>query len=249
MQRRHYPLKTTEEDSPPQWLQEVLKRGFVPPRTYNLLNVDDMFAYIPALDKRLCNIPNKRVYVLEGLPGSGKTSIANRLTARKNLLVLPQILPKEPKFDQTMPINFYLKSEELKTQKIEAAYKQNYILDRYYVSTMAFYWARDELKGTKEYLKVFNWYKKSMENGKIVKPFVTFLIKTPIGESLKRKNRRPSNDLKNLWLNKKFLALVNDYYDYFYQAIEPRSTLVILDGLLPLERSFLYVQRTLISKI
>lgn len=242
---------STEEsgqDFTPQWLREVLKRGFVPPKSHNLFATDDMFSHIPVSGEKIQHIPDKRIYVLEGLPGSGKTSIANYFTVKENILALSQILPIEPKFDQAMPVSFYVKSEELKTQKIKTTGEQAYLLDRYYVSTMAFYWACDKLRGTREYPEVFSWYKRSVEKGKILKPFRTFLIQIPVDESLKRKNRQPSNNLKNLWLNKRFLAHVNNYYDYFYQVIEPHSTLVTIDGLLPLKQILSYVRATLICE-
>ncbi len=213
----------------PQWLKEVLNRGFKPKKIYHDFD-KYLFSYINLLNTKLINIPNTKIFVLEGLPGSGKTSIWNYFRRDKKILTVKQILPAEPKFDQSMNQSFYFKSDELKTEKCLNSNKQFCLLDRYYVSTLAFYWAYDKIHKTKTYKITFDWYKKSLQNRKLIKPFFVFYINTPLTMSLKRKKRIANIKYDILWLNKKFLRYFNNYYNYFYQNIEPQTKVIKLLG-------------------
>lgn len=216
-------------DNIPQWLKEVLNRGFKPKKIYH--NLDKyLFGYIDPLSTKLIKIPNTKIFTLEGLPGSGKTSTWNHFKKDKKILRIRQILPVEPKFDQAMRQSFYFRSDELKTKKCLKSNKQICLLDRYYVSTLAFYWAYDKIHKTKTYKIVFDWYKKSLQKRKLFKPFFVCYINTSLNTSLKRKNRIASIKYDNLWLNKRFLRYFNNYYNYFYKNIEPQTKIIKLSG-------------------
>lgn len=67
-----------------------------------------------------------------------------------------------------------------------------------------------------------------------MKPFTVFYIDVPIPLSLKRKERIASVSHDNLWLNTEFLELLSQFYDYFYEEIEPQTNVVRLSGTEPL---------------
>ena len=99
------------------------------------------------------------------------------------------------------------------------------ILDRYYVSTLAFYWASDKIHGTKLYVKAFDWYAASIRSEQLVSPFVTFYIQVDQAASISRKGR-VANSSDNIWTNATFLHYFDAYYHFFYQTIEQRARVI-----------------------
>ena len=220
-------------DNIPQWLREVMNRGFKATRTYRDFD-HALFAYINPGSRIIKPIPNKKVFVLEGVPGAGKTAVLKHFRQDGNILTVKQILPAEPEFDQAMPISFYFRSDELKTAKCLESDRSLCLLDRYYTSTLAFYWASDRLKRTAKYNQAVRWYHKSLGTGKIVKPFAVIYIDVPLALSFSRKSRHSEKNFNNLWMNEKFLNYFKKYYDLFYAEIEPQTKIIRLSGQQPL---------------
>jgi thymidylate kinase len=224
-----------KDEHTPQWLQEVLKRGFKVDCIHHDFD-NSFFGYIDQKSKQIVKVPNRKLYVLEGLPGAGKTSIVENLSiTKKEIEVIPQILPHEPTFDQAMSQAFYLQSEELKTQRYNSSDRLICVSDRYYVSTLGFYWAYDKIHHTNTYAKVLEWYRAAIKQHEIIRPYTVFHIKMPIPLSLERKGRVLSTDYANLWLNASFLEYFNQYYEYFYREIEPQTTVIEISGLKSLQ--------------
>lgn len=219
----------------PQWMKEVLERGYKPAKIYTDLQ-GALFGYVDARGNELVKVDRKRLYVLEGLPGAGKTSTVNALAAHNTLInTIPQILPDEPNFDQDMTQEFFLRSDELKTERFLAATSDTSVADRYYASTLAFYWAYDKVHNTNSYDTVFCWYTFAKKHGKLVTPYAVFYIDVTPDISLARKGRTASESTEDLWLNIEFLKYFRSYYDYFYTHVEPGTRLVKLSGLNLLE--------------
>ena len=152
------------------------------------------------------------------------------LSKAKYIKTVPQILPHEPEFDQAESQNFYFKSEELKIEAALLTDQRVILMDRNYVSTLAFYWSFDQIHGTKTYKRALHWYRRTMRMGKLVKPFTVFYIETPIELGTARKGRSLGNCLGDLWLNEEFLKAFISYYDYFYSIIERDIQVVKLSG-------------------
>lgn len=217
----------------PRWLQEVLARGYSPIKNYDVFR-KNLFSYIGKNSRQIKSFPNKFIFTVEGIPGSGKTSIADGLKRDSLIQTVPQILPAEPKFDQAEKQSFYFKSDALKTKTALSCEPNLVFMDRYYPSTLGFYWAFDFVHNTRTYQKALSWYEKRIEDGGLIRPFRTFLVETPITIGAERKRRRIGNDLKNLWLNKRFLSAFSDYYKYFYGTVEKNTVVIKLSGKQPL---------------
>ncbi|MDR1032416.1 MAG: hypothetical protein LBL84_00170 [Candidatus Nomurabacteria bacterium] len=209
----------------PAWLKEVLKRGYKPSKTY--LGLDDsLLSFVRNGGSTIHKIPAHRIYVLEGLPGSGKSTTIQTLKNSYGLQTIDQILPHEPKNDQSMSPEFYFKSDELKTTRaIDNGYSPT-IIDRYYVSTLAFYWASDRVFGTNNYKTVFSWYEDAMRHGKLLMPFSTFYIDIDVALSSHHKKRVLTRSSTDAWTNSAFVASLKKYYEYFFSQIEPRSKVI-----------------------
>lgn len=224
-----------KHENVPQWMKEVLERGYKPARIHNDLG-DSLFGYIDANTNNLIRVLTKRLYVLEGLPGAGKTSTVELLSsADDSLEAIPQILPEEPTFDQDMSQDFFMRSDQLKTQRFVGSGSSVCLSDRYYASTLAFSWAYDKMHGTKTHSKALKWYKLARKQGKLVSPYAVFYINVPVDVSLVRKGRVASKRTEDLWLNTDFLKYFGKYYDYFYRKVEPQTRLIKISGLKALE--------------
>lgn len=223
-------MSTTSTDKMPQWLKEIMERGFKPDKIYTL--PEGLFSYVRAGEDVIKTQPLKYIFTLEGLPGSGKTSLLN-LCSKFSLECVNQILPEEPKEEK--PIEYFFNSDELKTKQVNDSKHNVALLDRYYVSTLAYYWATDKLNNTDNYSKAFAWYQTSINSGKLTKPFTVFLIKTPLDKSYVRKNRAVDLMSRNVWLNPDFLNLCEEYNEYFYKDVEPHTNVIRIDGTLDLQ--------------
>jgi thymidylate kinase len=105
------------------------------------------------------------------------------------------------------------------------------LMDRYYVGTLAFYWAYDQIHGTHTHNDALNWYRQSLASGKIIKPFVVFYIETPAHIGAYRKQRTLTiGATENLWINKKFLEFFSEYHIDFYAKVEPGTRVIRLTG-------------------
>lgn len=222
-------------ENAPQWMKEVLKRGYKPAKIHTDFK-DSLFGHINANSGDVIKVGSKRLYVLEGLPGAGKTSMVEMLSRHdSSICAIPQILPEEPAFDQAMSQEFFMQSDQLKTRRFLTSKNNVCLSDRYYASTLAFHWAYDKIHGTNSYAKVFKWYRSASKQGKLVSPYAVFYIDVPIDMSLARKGRTASKSTDDLWLNTDFLQYFGSYYDYFYVQIEPETRLIKIFGLKALE--------------
>ena len=193
-----------EDKYTPQWLKEVLIRGYKPAKIYHDFD-DSLFSYIDPDSVHRHKVPASKSFVLEGLPGAGKTTLLERFKKYKTIQTIQQILPSEPVNDQAMDASFYINSEQLKANEIANSPREFCLLDRYYVSTLAFYWAYDKINKTNTYDNVFNWYKHAVSSHTIWPPFAVFYIIVSPNLSIKRKDRVRIGTTENLWENQIFL--------------------------------------------
>jgi len=184
----------------------------------------------------------KRIIVIEGLPGVGKSSILNYFHKDKMVCVVKEIIPLDPGFIKSMSQSFYFNSDELKTKAIISSDYPIYLLDRYYASTLAFYWAYDKTYKTEGYKKAYEWYVKALKECRLIKPFIVVFIRITPQVSFKRKKRVPSNGSEVPWLNKEFVKYFANYYNYFYRNIEPHTRVIKFSGAKPLHDTISKIQ-------
>lgn len=194
----------SKPDNIPQMLKEILDRGFSE-QSGNYSTPAGMFSYINEESNEIITCPNRRLLVLEGLPGAGKTTLKNLFGNEPDYEVVDQILPNDPQDDKDLTVDYILNSDELKTSIFGKSQKSNVILDRYYVSTLAYNWSYDQIFKTNTYEKVLKWYKACLKERKLIKPFCTFFIKVPIEYAFMRKNRQPDKKATNPWIRRDFL--------------------------------------------
>lgn len=215
-------------------LKDILDRGFSE-QSDNYILPPGMFNFINASTNNLITFPGRKLMVLEGLPGAGKTTIKEYFDKEFSFEVVDQILPNNPDEDKNLTLSDILNSDEEKTMIFKNTSKKNVLMDRYYASTLAYSWAYDKVFHTNTYSQVERWYGQGLSSGKLIKPFIVFLIEIPLDYSFLRKNRIEDNSSQNPWVRKDFLKYFAKYYAYFYSEIETKTLLVKIDGTKPLK--------------
>lgn len=148
------------------------------------------------------------LYILEGLPGAGKTSIFNKVSKNGDFGIVEQVIPHQFCNDRLEKYYFY--SDCLKYKKALLLHKKSdVVMDRGYLSTLAYNYAFDKLFKSKNYTNIKKRFdqKKNM----FFKPCTVLYITVDINESLSRKNRAGKND--NIWCDKKFLFYMREFYE------------------------------------
>lgn len=181
------------------------------------------------------------VVALEGIPGSGKTSLRRTLFDASNYCVdrVEQILPDDPDSDDDLTVEDIIQSDFLKTRRAKDQKYDIVILDRYYISTLVYQESFDQVHGKKTFNELSLRYKKALHDGDLIVPDLTIYIDTPLDFSFARKNRESSDEL---WVNKKFLTLNRELYknydDFHY-----------IDGTREFDDIRLYIENEIVRRL
>jgi len=172
------------------------------------------------------------IFVLEGLPGTGKTTISKMMENQKNFIRIGEILDKDgneilPSMTKGLPQNFFFQSDKLKHKKGISYIDKNVVIDRGVFSTIAYNSCfsekcnrklKSELKElSKEYLK----------------DTTHIYIKITPELSLSRKKKTPS--LSDLWSFKENLKKISRLYDGYFK--DNKST-IIIDGSIEISKVY-----------
>lgn len=150
------------------------------------------------------------VVALEGIPGSGKTTLREEVCVSGfSIDRVEQILPGDPDTDVDLGVDQIVESDRLKTARVAAGIFDIVVLDRYYLSTLAYQYAYDIVSGQDTYSKLAVEYEQYLRTGELIVPDITFYIDTPLKESYQRKSRVSGNAM---WVNGRFLELNRKYY-------------------------------------
>lgn len=156
----------------------------------------------------------KRIYFLEGLPGSGKTIILEKLK-KKGSKIIREVIDSEElskrhnKPDQT----FFFRNDE---KKLKMAEKMGgtVIIDRSPLSTLLFNLAKFSVDQNFNPTRAFKWYAdkfgRKFRNNSVYHFF--FIDITP-GLSMKRRSMRENK--KDPWVNLKSLKFIRNFYLVF----------------------------------
>lgn len=150
------------------------------------------------------------VVALEGIPGSGKTTLRKTISVDGfSIDRVVQILPGDPDTDTDLGLNQIIESDKLKTLRAMARRYDIVILDRYYLSTLAYQFSYDIVSNSNTYKRLAEKYEQYLADGKLMAPDITFYIDTLLRESYLRKNRLSGDEM---WVNDRFLELNRMYY-------------------------------------
>lgn len=169
------------------------------------------------------------IIVLEGMPGSGKTTISELLKKKYSFGKVPQIIFRKQKTMDNNPYhqNPYFISEELKchlARKLEKTHPC-VVMDRNYISSLAFNYAVNDKEHHSSFQLSLQWYIDNI-NSKLIYPTKYIYLKTPLKYCFSRKGRQP--DIKSPWTDPKSLKKMKYFYENIFPLMEiniPKTTI------------------------
>ncbi len=180
--------------------------------------------------------------VLEGLPGAGKTTLGTRLSKECNLPFIPEFacFRAEELRRYNLRAPFYRINEETKEYIGNCFTEPVIIFDRHYIGVLAFAFSLNKLQGPNEnnenYESEFSWYQKGLRSGSLTRADHIIFLDIPAELSLERQPL--AQEFDPMFGNLNFLKLIQDYYHYFFQAVEPDLKVTVLSGIQSEEEIF-----------
>ena len=170
---------------------------------------------------------NKKMIVLEGISGAGKSTNIKMLTNNERnidginikMSELMENVEKTNYIDYTNT-KYFLLLENLKTILYEDSKKEYVLFERYYLSSLAHAYAISIINNDKNiYKNVIKWYNNSIGKN-IIKPDAYILLDIPIEKAIDRINKRNESIVNNIWTEKRYMQLCEEYKISFIQEFE-----------------------------
>ncbi len=158
---------------------------------------------------------------LEGIPGVGKTTLAQSLAHDKNAIILPEhifsdellftYLKDNPSSEESFRLNWTVKDSLVELYD----YKQYIIADRCFITTLAYNFTISKLENNpSKYNETLAWCQEKLENNNLHAPDVCIILTMDYAVSNVRKNRRGSS---MIWSQPEALR----YAEQFYEEVLP----------------------------
>jgi thymidylate kinase len=159
--------------------------------------------------------------VLEGLPGSGKTSLLDLL--RHEFFCVPEILPS---FSGATRQKDFLRHDFAKLRAGRASGIAA-LVDRGYASTLAWNYARLVIDGAIDYYDLLGYASKCWGRPEH-RPDLYIIIDVDPATSLARKNRPVVEG--DLWTRQEYLAASSLFYEHYFTVVEPQVPCLRISG-------------------
>ena len=167
------------------------------------------------------------IYIFEGLPGSGKTSICKHL-ASHGFKTVPEIIYNKNQIKNQF---YFLKSEELKMARALKLNTRGHkvVMDRSFVSVLAFNYARDKLFGYKSYPKALERMGAFALNEGLKNKLFFIYMQSPVSVAFDRKRRKRKLNFieRKFWLNENFLSEMEKYSLHYLKTNFPKRHFVL----------------------
>ena len=165
------------------------------------------------------------ILVLEGLPASGKTSVANYLKKFFNFYKVNESLGHlgGVNLSDDQMIIF---EETVKKYGIAKNVKENSIIDRGYASMLAWDYCAVNLKKAYNFSTKKKWVNGALKTGKLYEP--TFYIYLEISPETSLLRRPRPEDNKDVWTSLEGLKYCIGYYDKFFKNKEIKKKTIFI---------------------
>lgn len=176
------------------------------------------------------NPVSSRTLVLEGLPASGKTSLA-RLLETKGFSVVNESLGKidyaRARMDQKQ---IFMETVD---KYLSARQGSSTVIDRGYPSLLAWDYCAERLWGRNDYTEKNEWISQSLASGQIYEPTCYIYIRITPEQSLKRRPRAKSDF--DVWSDSEGLRHCYDFYENFFSLDPIQKRTLVMDGFMSTE--------------
>ncbi len=161
-----------------------------------------------------------KIIVLEGLPGTGKTTLVEHFSECSEVETIAEIISNEKEWLATKKVedqDFFWAND---IEKFRRAHRSNKIvlMDRGYVSTLAYNFAKKQLEKDAHYDYLLGRYYIDFVE-KSLQPTHYVYIDVSLQDSFARKER--SFIKGNPWYDPNYLNHIINYYQYFFEELEP----------------------------
>ncbi|MCD6225991.1 deoxynucleoside kinase [bacterium] len=177
------------------------------------------------------------IIVLEGLPGAGKTTIAELLAKEYSFGLVEQIVVdvNEIKKQKDFKNPYFINDENKCTLARKMCSKhQHVVVDRNYISTLAFNYAvRNDPEHHSSFTIARKWYLNSFRK-KLIPPNLYIYLRSPIKFCFIRKNRKPSP--RSPWTNNYCLKKMKHFYENIFPLMEPEVPKISISSKLPIKK-------------
>lgn len=170
---------------------------------------------------------NKKLIVLEGLPGSGKTKLFRRSKKHfRQILHIPELTtPVQPLSDVSAD-NSFMKNDEKKYDLFAQA-DRDCVMDRGYASTLCWGYVLITKGMDNNYPERLEWFNDNV-NKTLFRPAAYIFLDIVPELSLKRTTLPLGKNLA--WSTEADLVTAREFYKNFFSILEPTIPKFILDG-------------------
>lgn len=187
----------------------------------------------------ILNIP---VVAFEGMPKSGKTTIARKLVKRSKKRILfeeiyfssSQLDQLEDKRGMLSESKWFIDQEVARGRglnNINAAALDLIIVDRMYLSTLAYCYARSKINyNPKEFEQLVNYFLVNQDN--FIKYDSIIVFDNSVELTILKREQEKLEEDKKYWLNKKFMEYYKDFYKtMMFRYVKSKITTINVEKL------------------
>ena len=184
----------------------------------------------------------KKIIVLEGLPASGKTSIANHLRDNFNFVKVNESLGELGGVNLTKNQRAIFQ-ETVERYSLAKAANGHVVIDRGYPSLLAWDYCSEKMNLARDLDEKRYWVKEALDKGDLFEPdLYIYFISHPI-LSLKRRPRIQTE--ADVWSGTQGMNYYTDFCSSFFQLPETSQKVLKIDASLPLDTvAHIIVQNT-----
>lgn len=173
--------------------------------------------------------------VFEGLPGSGKSTITERMAREHGYICIDEMLVPIP--DQADELVYVL--HDIAKHAKRAGYSHT-VMDRSYLSTLAYNYANDRISNAHNFKRIRERINIAIADGSLPKADILFYLDVPVETSLARQK----HDNSSFWFSAEMLRRIRDF-NLMYLKNEYGGKVVWIDGTMPDDEVYALVCREL----
>ncbi|MBU0530987.1 MAG: hypothetical protein ABIH67_01865 [Candidatus Uhrbacteria bacterium] len=168
-----------------------------------------------------------KVIVLEGLPASGKTTLANHFCDRFGFIKVNESIGRLSGIHLIGSQTAIFEDTKMKYAKASLA-AGNSIIDRGYPSLLAWDYCTEQLHATKNFREKEQWITYSIQKNEIFEPDAYFYLKIDQATSLRRRFRKTTKS--DVWSGVAGMDHCQCFYNQFFSNLKTSAKIIAIDA-------------------